>query len=351
MLKSKEFEKLIGFDHTVFLIATIVITGISFPFIFLNDTWEGYVRIWYYNIIFGILTAGIITWGNLLIFHKKKSKIRKNNTEAIEKNFIKDISTYIIYTWVATIILAYVPSLISPEPCTLDIILRNLVGSSLFMAVMVGFYESAYYLNVLGIVKKEQEQLKRENIESQMTILKGQLKPHFMFNSFNTLTSLIAENPKTAIDYTQHLSKVYRYVLEIKDKKLVPLATEIKCSNSYLFLLKIKHGENLKVVIDESLLIQDQHIIPLSLQICIENVVKHNIISNSKPMTIHIFVNDKNQLAIRNNLQTKPDLTNSTGIGLPNIKNRYKLLIQKEVEVVQNESHFTVFLPLINIGN
>ena len=232
-------------------------------------------------------------------------------------------------------------------PLTVSNYFRSAIGYLLLSAIYVGIYEAAYYMTALGKSLKAQEQLKRQNVESQLEILKNQIKPHFLFNSLNTLTSLIPDDPDLAVDYVQKLSKVYRYILEIKDKKLIPLQEELDCIKAYLFMLKIRFGENLQIEIDENGLDFNHHIVPLSLQLLVENAVKHNIISNKKPLKIKMHKGKNGSLMVCNNLQKKMQQMPSTGTGLANIKSRYKILADKEVDIIMTNKHFTVALPLV----
>jgi len=168
--------------------------------------------------------------------------------------------------------------------------------------------------------------LQKENLQSQYDVLKQQVNPHFLFNSLNVLTSLIKLEPDLAEKFSEQLSKVYRYVLENKDNELVDLQTELSFLDAYIFLLNIRFVG--KLVVDLS--IPDEHrndrIIPLAMQLLIENAIKHNVMSKSNPLYIDIFVDADGFLNIVNNLQERPSQIVSTGVGLKNILNRYQLL-------------------------
>lgn len=190
------------------------------------------------------------------------------------------------------------------------------------------------------------EILQRENIQFKFEALKNQINPHFLFNTYSTLISLIPENPVLAEKYTRNLSNVYRYILTSKDKELVRLKEEIDFISSYMFLISIRFNDYVKVRIDIKKEMLEYYLPLLSLQLLIENAVKHNIISNKKPLTITITSEDQ-MLIVQNNLQKKSSIENSTKIGLHNIINRYTLICSEKVDICQTESHFTVKLPLI----
>ncbi|MFA6262004.1 MAG: histidine kinase [Bacteroidia bacterium] len=192
----------------------------------------------------------------------------------------------------------------------------------------------------------EKEVLKREGLTAEFETLKSQINPHFLFNSLNTLTSLIEENKATATEFVQQLAGVYRYVLTQKDKDLVTLREELNFVNAYIYLNQIRFGENLKIEIQVDPKLLEKKLVTLSLQMLIENAIKHNIISTQRPLTIRIETNE-NQVVVSNNLQRKTVMHESNGIGLNNIAHRYSLLSKLEVDISDDGFQFTVALPLI----
>ena len=181
-----------------------------------------------------------------------------------------------------------------------------------------------------------------------MNALKTQVNPHFLFNNLNTLSAVIPDNPGQAIDFVQQLSKVYRHILEVRDEQSIFLRQELDVLRAYAFLLKTRFGSNLDITIhveEENL---QQKIAPLSLQILMENAIKHNIVSSARPLRIDVYA-DQGRVVVRNNLQKKQQLIESTGLGLDNIRNRYRLLGNRQVEVEEGPLNFTVFIPLIGV--
>ena len=176
--------------------------------------------------------------------------------------------------------------------------------------------------------------------------LKNQLDPHFLFNSLNVLTSLIGENPNQAEKFTTKLSKVYRYVLEQRNKDLVPIIEELNFAKTYMQLLEMRFEDAVKFNIPENVSDQELKIVPLSLQLLLENAVKHNVVSSSKPLTISIYEED-NYLIIENNTNPKEAIGKSTKVGLQNIADRYGLITQKGVKIENNNKTFKVSLPLL----
>jgi hypothetical protein len=190
------------------------------------------------------------------------------------------------------------------------------------------------------------EKLKRESVTARYESLKNQVNPHFLFNSFNALTNLVYENQDLAAKFIKQLSEVYRYVLDTRDRELVTKEEELKFLESYLFLQKIRFGENLQV----SIQLDDVKtwFPPLVLQMLIENAIKHNIIAAEQPLTLQIYAED-NYVVVENKLQKKKiQMGESAGVGLSNIRLRYEFLTDRKVVVEELPDKFIVRLPVID---
>ncbi|MDX1909863.1 MAG: histidine kinase [Saprospiraceae bacterium] len=222
------------------------------------------------------------------------------------------------------------------------------IASLILSALVITLYEAISFYIQLQKAVAEKAQLERQNIESQLEGLRNQVNPHFWFNSLNTLIYLIPEAPDKAVHFVQKLSKVYRYVLESRDARIIPLREELEFLNAYVFLLKERFGENLRVRIHDLLPNEHAAIVPLSLQMLFENAIKHNVISTEKPLEIEVFV-ENGHLVVRNNLQRKNQVMDSTGVGLQNIKDRYRIMTDRAVEVIASQEYFTVALPMIHL--
>lgn len=190
-------------------------------------------------------------------------------------------------------------------------------------------------------------ELQKENLQSQFEVLKQQVNPHFLFNSLNVLTSLIKVDPDLAESFTENLSKVYRYVLENKDKDLVSLSTELDFIKAYVFLINIRFMDKVFVNIDIKPRHYDLMVLPMALQLIIENAIKHNSFSKQKPLIISLFVENDSILVTENNLQIRDTYIQSTGVGLSNIRNRYTLITGKEPHFEKTEEKFIVKIPLV----
>ena len=176
--------------------------------------------------------------------------------------------------------------------------------------------------------------------------LKNQIDPHFLFNSLNVLSSLIEENPENAQRFTTSLSKIYRYVLEQKDKELVTVSEELAFAKTYMNLLKMRFENSITFELPENFDNADAKVVPLSLQLLLENTIKHNVVSENKPLHIKIYIKD-NFLVVENNLQKKEVLQDRKGVGLQNIVSRYAILSRRKVLIDENKEAFAVYLPIL----
>jgi two-component system, LytTR family, sensor kinase len=193
----------------------------------------------------------------------------------------------------------------------------------------------------------ESEVLKRENVEAQFEVLKNQLDPHFLFNNLNTLTGIVEENPKKAVDFIQNLSQVYRYVLLNKDKTSVSIAEELKLANAYIFLLQNRFDDCINVNIDIPNTILQHEIPPMTLQMLLENIIKHNVIDSNHQMNIDLFYDElTHSLVLKNDLFPKIQQEVSTKIGIDNINNRLKMNGLEELKVEKNGKDFKVIIFL-----
>lgn len=190
-----------------------------------------------------------------------------------------------------------------------------------------------------------EERLQKESIRLQYNALKNQVNPHFLFNSLNTLTTLVYKDADLAARFIKQLSEVYRYVLENKGTELVSLEEEISFCKKYIYLQQIRHGDSLKVDFN----IAENHairVVPLSIQLLLENAIKHNEISEENPLQI-VVETGEGSIIIRNNLQARKVIPESGGIGLDNLRQRYAFLSNKPLETRNDYGNFTVSIPLI----
>lgn len=192
----------------------------------------------------------------------------------------------------------------------------------------------------------QQEELKRAHLALQYQTLKDQVRPHFLFNSLSSLVTLINTDTEKATHFVHKLSDVYRYVLEQRDSELVPLREEVKFLEDYIYLQKIRYGENLQVHIKLELG-QHRMMIPLSLQMLVENAIKHNEVSREHPLVIDIYSSGEDQVVIKNSLQKKEVTEKSPGMGIENLQKRIAFFTDKPLLIQEEQQTFTVTIPTV----
>ncbi len=226
---------------------------------------------------------------------------------------------------------------------------------NLIVALMVSTYHTGYYLlnrwkttlEEAAELKVKTLELKEMALQAELQSLKLQLDPHFLFNNFSTLSELILENPSKASLFLDKLAKVYRYMIQNMKQDLVPLKDEIAFVKAYQYLIGIRHGQQVLIELDLNPALGHKWIPPISIQLLIENAIKHNRATRTEPLTIRIE-QVGNRLCVTNNIQPFPTPLPSSGLGLENIKNRYRILSSQVPVVNADGQHFWVELPLFD---
>ncbi len=217
------------------------------------------------------------------------------------------------------------------------------------LALALGFWSCMLYFRKYSqTFQKKAEHLEKQQLLNEIALLKTQVNPHFLFNSLSILSSLVTVNPELSERFIDQLSRSYRYILEQKEQSPVSLRTELEFIKSYAFLLKTRFENKFDLCFNLSENLLDQYkIAPLTLQLLIENAVKHNRMSVKEPLVIQVFM-EGDFLIVQNRLQRRTQRDVSTGTGLNNIINRYALLTERPVRAGESEDHFTVKIPLLN---
>lgn len=312
-------------------------------------SWDG-IKALFPDFVFSLAITVAMSYGGNQVetyFDKRISWIH----HPVKRLFSTGI-TYLTYAFIVSFILVTLYAWAKG-----DIAIHNMPWRSLFhyalvpMGIALGFmalFTTRSWLLEWRKSALEAEILRSEKLASQYQSLKDQLNPHFLFNSLNVLSNLVYENADKSAAFIQKLSRIYRYVLESQKEELIELEKEVDFAKNYLDLQKIRFGESLRFSIE----IKDQKgfIPPLSLQLLLENAIKHNIICEENPLFIHIF-RKRDDLWISNTFQPKSSQPEpSTGIGLQNIKMRYQLISTQETEVIQTEDEFLVRLPILEFS-
>lgn len=226
-------------------------------------------------------------------------------------------------------------------------VLEGLVIGVSINFVFFPLQEGEYLFKKYKEKRQEQEMITQLSVYQELDTLKNQINPHFLFNCFNTLSSLISVDKKQAELFLDELSKVYRYLLRNNEDGISTLGNEIKFIQSYFELLHTRHGDAIKVNFQIEKQYETYLLPSLSLQLLVENAVKHNTLSRSQPLIIDIFTTAGNKLVVNNNLQRRSIMVPSNKVGLENIRTKYELLKQPGFQVIEDEKNYTVVLPLI----
>lgn len=306
----------------------------------LERAWREY----YKNMIFSIIIyfANVYTWrfidGKLdEDFYKPRRLLI-----GVAGNFVASVVAIFVSRFLLSVVFEKTPVsefLSNENP-------RNYYISLTIAMIVVAIYHAFYYYKHWQEKKVKEQKIIAGTASAKFDALKNQLDPHFLFNSLNVLTSLIEEDPYQAQKFTTSLSKVYRYVLEQKNKDLVSVDEELQFAKTYVRLLKMRFEDSIILDIPDASSDPEAKIVPLSLQLLLENAVKHNVVSADRPLHIKVFEKD-GMLVVSNNLQEKQVVKKSSGVGLQNIKQRYAILSDRRVVIGKEAQNFSVRLPIL----
>jgi sensor histidine kinase YesM len=276
-------------------------------------------------------------------------------SETTRTRAILSIVSILIANFILVYFCNYMNFVVIQKAATVEQFFSSKYNTSNWFMINIALLISAF-LHAKGFMEELKKTSKKEVVEqkliaksanAQFESLKNQLDPHFLFNSLNVLSSLIDENPKQAQKFTASMSKIYRYVLEQKDKELVTVEDELEFAKTYCDLLKTRFEDSVGFVFDVKKEDYRRFVVPLSLQLLLENCIKHNFATSSKPLMIKIF-SENDTLCIENNLQVREQIKESSGIGLSNIVQRYSLLTKRNVFIEKSEDYFKVILPVLS---
>lgn len=221
------------------------------------------------------------------------------------------------------------------------------VFSLLITLLVISNYAISDFMKQWKASELKAEHMKQQMLQSEYESLKNQVNPHFLFNSLNTLTALITEDPEKATDFVQKLSRVFRYALQNQEKNTIALGSEIEIVRAYLFIQQMRFGENLAFQIEIPESGMERQVITQGLLTLVENAIKHNEASDENPLSIRISLEGDSYITVSNNLQRKKMTQPSTGIGLPNLISRCESLTASPVIIVEENNEFIVKLPVI----
>ncbi len=302
----------------------------------------------YYTVGWMLAVLALLVGGNALIsyvFDKKLPWLRFGARRLIAHLFLGVVYSLVIIN-VAYIVFKLV--LTDEPPTDVQLAVTNAYGIVIFIPLF-SIYFSFYFLKHWQKSELQTEQFKKETLRFQLDNLKSHLDPHFLFNNLNILSSLIDYNPKESKIFLDKFADVYRSILKTKDENLIELREEIDVIESYIYLLKTRFEDNVSFELKISEDSKDRMLPPLTIQMLVENAIKHNIISEKKPLEIDLTAED-GRLVVTNSLHEKPkELVDEGGTGLANISQRYSYFTDETVEADKTVDMFKVSVPLIEI--
>jgi len=265
--------------------------------------------------------------------------------ESITKHLVYEVVSVFVFSSLLLIIGIYTyGEMVSSAYITLGVVLQNIFVSFMLALLFIAFNEGAFLFNKWKESLLEQEKLRQESLIAKVESLKKQLDPHFLFNSLSVLSGVVYKNPELADQLITKLAQVYRYVLEHNEEKLVLLQKEISVVEAYCFLLNVRFYN--KVTLRVQPIDKKVFVLPMSVQLLVENAVKHNRISENQPLELRIY-SSGHILWVENSLNKKEVRLDSTGIGLRNLEARYKYVTGKAILIEHNREVFRVGLPHI----
>ena len=327
----------------IFLGLVIISTFITYGF--MGDALFQSFRYFIEGTLYGTAIGCTFWFGNSLIGYITARKI--NWKKNLQRANLISLLSFILFGIVASIIVPYIYYKYFLHKTGDSLKWTVLLGSFINLSVdiiVISIYYSVYLVKSLKQAIENEEKLERENLIAKYEALKNQVNPHFLFNSLNTLTGVVERDQKKAVEFIKRLSNTYRYVLDQRDKELIPIAEELKFVNDYIYLAKLRHGDGLSF--NNSISSLEKLIIPLGIQMLVENCIKHNVLEDDRPLSIELL-EEEGYIVVKNNFQKKTSIKQEEQIGLENLKNRYSYVTSLPVVVDETSEAFSVKIPLL----
>lgn len=347
MLVNKEKRiKYLGFNDVWFSVIGILILSFGAAYVFNNafDRLSTAETIITCAVALFFSTCDWFINRAILIRLRKKYPDLKDSVQRIVILFLATITTVVVVDFLGVYLFSFVFENVSynfQERTKALVVI-------IFLTIMtMAIYEAIYFFVRLKKSIREEEQSKQAIVQAQLDALRNQAQPHFFFNTLNTLRDIIDQNSKEdATEFVDKLSDMYRFLLEAGNANLIPLRDELKFSKAYIHIQSERFGDNLKLNWNIPNTSLDAMIVPMSLQLLLENAIKHNVISKAKPLDVQITIKD-DYIIVNNKIQAKSTQLPSTKVGLKNIEKRYALITEKPVEIVNDGNEFSVSLPVL----
>jgi sensor histidine kinase YesM len=323
-----------------------LLLSIAITYLFMGKQLFHNFNVFSKNILFGFFLATLLWKGNQFIewFNDWKFSWKRKPKLTLTMDILISV-TYTIIVIFAVYYLFFKNFFQLNHQIKMSNYLPQMLITLIVSLLITVFFYLFHFFKWWRISTLNEAKLQQETIQLRYDALKSQVNPHFLFNSLSVLSSLVDTDTQKAKEFIQQFSNIYRYVLEHRESELVPLSEEVSFIKSFTNLHLVRHGENLRVSID----VDDSSgfIIPLSLQILLENCFKHNIISEEKPLTVRVW-RENDYIIVQNNFQKRNTIHESGGIGLDTISKRYEYLSEKPIQIEQNGEVYRVKVPVLS---
>lgn len=326
--------------HLLIVLLIGFVISLTFGGLGIFSSWDVFVKVTLYCLVIGLS----LWYGSNLTGLVVNHFLAWNSTPL--KTLLVHISSLFVYSAIAIFVvnLFFFESLFGVSMFTHPKFF-SLVGiiQLIISMIITSVYYVIHFFKEWQQAMRLKEEMKREALAQSYEALKSQLNPHFLFNSLSVLSALVEKDTRASQDFIRKLSDVYRYVLEQKDQELVPIKEELDFVKAFLSLNQIRHGKNLTFVLqDEN---TSGYVIPMSVQLLVENALKHNEISSENPLSIEIQCSGEH-IRVSNNIQLKSHIVESGGIGLNALKKRIEFVFGKPLLINTENNTFTVFVPI-----
>jgi LytS/YehU family sensor histidine kinase len=332
-------------SRTIYTILSVLLAGVLFTF------WAMKVQpapAFYISVGWLLIISFLLWWGNRVLTHRLDRTLPWSQWGNMR--FFIHLSLGLVYLLVL-VNLTYVVlkvTLTTDPPTHEQVIVMNVYAAFIFVPLF-SIYFSLYFLKHWRKSELEVEKSQKENIRSQLTSLKNHLDPHFLFNNLNILSALIDKDAARSKQFVDHFAEVYRSLLRKTSDDLIPLPEELALIESYIYLLRTRFENNIQFTINLKPEHKTRMVPPLTLQMLVENAIKHNLIHENAPLAIHLLQLDDDYLMVSNSLNQLHLQTMAPGSGLKNIQNRYKHFTDSPVKIIRTTTHFEVHIPLLQI--
>lgn len=346
-MKKEKRVKYLGFDDTWFVLIGILLLGLSAIYVFNFEV----AQLTKIELIFTFTASFFISTCDWLVNRFILIRVRMiypGLKDSIKRVIILGLCTIISVIMIDFLVVSFISLLAENAHYNFQERVRSLLVVVFLTIMVMAIYEAIYFFILLQKSVREEEQSKQAIIQAELDALRNQAQPHFLFNSLNTLRDIIDQNPKEdAKKFVDKLSDIYRFLLESSSTNLISLNAELNFAKAYTHVQSERFGENLKVLWNIPPELEKKAIAPMSLQLLLENAIKHNIVSRAKPLEIRVDTSD-DFLVVTNKIQKKSTQLTSTKMGLKNIEKRYELISDRSIKITNDGDLFSVALPLLN---